>query len=560
MCLALQLLENRTRRYIFPLPNTEKVDWEETVPEKVPIFSLFNESIATNAEQLQAVQQIFAGPNPQAPYIVFGPPGTGKTTTIVEAILQVCLQEYTRILITAGSNSACDTIALKICEVIASSERLQELVKYSNEKKTLPTWRLIRFYSLLYDRKKIDPNLKKYFKCIAAERNDFKSLYNYKIIVATLCGVARMRYYANFCPFTHIFIDEAAASSEAEALMGIAGVKDKDCHVILSGDHKQLGAVIKCDRAKSLGLGQSLMERLLLNKLYEVDTSGNYDRTLQSRLRQNYRSHPEIVGIFNKLYYNCELIPMAPPSQVNQAAKWSVLPNRKFPILFQVTHGITEREAQSNSSLNKLEAQVLCWYVKSLLEDGLGGDIKVQQEEIGVVTPYLGQCRLLKLMLRQRGHHKVEVGSVESYQGREKLIIIVSLVSSFKHPYFLSNPRRINVFLSRAKSLMILIGNPISLGQNKDFEFIIGQCKLQGNFLTKKKTAKSKSKKTAKSKSKKTVKSQSNELCKTNLPTVQLQEEEIDDQQDNQDEAGEVVLLDLQNQLNELNICEASTG
>lgn len=77
MCLALKLLENghSTRRYIFPVPNTENVDHKETVAEKLPICSLFNDSIATNAEQLQAVQQIVAGPNPQAPYIVFGPPG-----------------------------------------------------------------------------------------------------------------------------------------------------------------------------------------------------------------------------------------------------------------------------------------------------------------------------------------------------------------------------------------------------------------------------------------------------------------------------------------------------
>lgn len=306
---------------------------------------------------------------------------------------------------------------------------------------------------------------------------------HFRVIVATLCCVGRIYSASRDNKFTHIFIDEVAASTEPEVLMGIAGVKRISCPVILSGDHKQLGAVIKSNRAASLGLGQSLMERLLLNKLYEVDADGNYDHTLQTRLRRNYRSHPEIVGIFNKLYYDGDLIPLAPLDEVNLAANWSILRNKQFPIVFQAVKGITRHKPNSTTWLNTKEASTVCEYVKNLLIQGLGSGVDVKQHDIGIITPYLGQCGVLKRMLNEMKYKDVKVGSVESFQGCEMPIIIVSMVSSFKNPQFLANPRRMNVFLSRPKLLLILIGNPTTLNNIPDFKYIIDLCKLKGNFF-----------------------------------------------------------------------------
>ncbi|KAM8713640.1 hypothetical protein ACLKA7_013891 [Drosophila subpalustris] len=408
------------RSYLFPLHDIRNINIQTSGSDLSTPLTLINASIATNVDQLQAVNQIVAGPSPLAPYIVFGPPGTGKTTTIVEAILQLYLKSPdNRIVVTAGSNSACDTIALRI------------------------------------------------FACMARAKTEVKHA-------------------------THVFIDEAAASSEPELLLGIVHLKATSWHVILSGDHKQLGPVIKSKRASSLGLGQSLMGRLMDSELYQVDDNGSYDCRLQTRLRRNYRSHPEIVGLFNKLFYNNELIPVAPLERINQAAHWDMLSNGQFPILFQATFGKTQRPPLSHSSYNELEAEVLCWFVWNLLKRGLGNGSKVRQEDIGVITPYLAQCALLTKYLRQRGKFHVKVGSVESFQGREKPIIIASLVCSFTSAAFLSDPRRLNVLLSRPMSLLILIGNPISLSQSADLKFIIDQCKLHGHLLTKKNDKKNK--------------------------------------------------------------------
>ncbi|KAL7738019.1 hypothetical protein ACLKA6_006375 [Drosophila palustris] len=501
MYRAMQLLQEspQLRRYLFPTKTSLTVS---PGASNLPNLALLNASIASNMEQLQAVKNIVNGPNIQAPYIVFGPPGTGKTTTIVEAILQLRLrQPRSRILVTAGSNSACDTIALKICEYFAGNKSLQTQLADRAQESRLVTLDVEQDHQIirLFSRSIFAKGLSSIHPLLLEHSNCAKGLYKYLsvntlrqygIIVATLCTVGRLvtTNLGKFNFFTHVFIDEAGASMEPETLIGIMGIKQQEsCHVILSGDHKQLSAVITSNRAANLGLRHSLMERLLRSEFYALDSNGNYDHTLQTRLRRNYRSHPEIVGLFNKLYYNGDLIPQAPPGQVNLAANWKLLPNPKFPIIFQATHGETKREFQSTSSYNALEARVVLWYVKQLLNNGLGGGVRVSQEDIGIVAPYLGQCRLMNEMLRLQGYVNVEVGSVEKYQGREKTIIIATLVRSFASMGFMRNPRRINVLLSRAKSLMILIGNPVTLRHHRDFKFVINECKLQGNYLFKKK-------------------------------------------------------------------------
>ncbi|XP_030381830.1 helicase MOV-10 isoform X2 [Scaptodrosophila lebanonensis] len=500
MYRAVELLDEwpELRLYLFP---GQKLKPLLSASNRAVTIDLFNGSIASNSEQLQAVQQIVTGPNAMAPYIVFGPPGTGKTTTIVEAILQLRLQQpRSRILVTAGSNSACDTIALLICEFFAVNVRLRaHIAKRSMESRLVtmdvkPTHQLIRLFSRSsYGKglKSVNPLLRKHSNCPGKtfETIDVDDLRQYGIIVATLCTVGRLitDNLGKFNFFTHVFVDEAGASTEPESLIGIMGIKQQaDCHVILSGDHKQLGAVIKSDRAASLGLGNSLMERLLRSPCYALDGNGNYDHTIQTRLRRNYRSHPQIVRLYNELYYNNELLADAQPADVNMAAKWSLLQNGDFPIIFQATHGVTEREQHSTSTINTLEVKVLKWYVQRLFLNGIKGAC-VQQKDIGIIAPYAAQVRLLKESMIKLGYHDIEVGCVEAYQGREKPIILVSLVRSFFNLGFLRNPRRLNVMLSRAKSLLIIIGNPVTLRHHRDFKFIINECKKHGNYLYKKK-------------------------------------------------------------------------
>ncbi|XP_073845219.1 mov10 RISC complex RNA helicase [Musca autumnalis] len=496
---ALEILgENEhVRQYLFPETNpVRNMKYEQEFE-----LNLFNTTIATNPEQLGAVRCITEGPSPNAPFVIFGPPGTGKTTTIVESILQLrLLKPGSRILVTAGSNAACDTIALRICKYFNSNKRLQEIQKRDPENQKP----IIRVYSKTIVEKGlhlIDPELQANSNCQHGIHYypSVEEIRQYGIIVATLCTVGKLVTgdigEMNF--FSHIFIDEAGASTEPEALVGIMGIKTLNCRVILSGDHKQLGPIITSERANQLGLGKSLMERLLSLKCYGLDDNSNYDRTIQARLKRNYRSHPEIVNIFNHLYYKNELIAEAKMDDVNMAAKWCKLPNANFPIIFQAVHGVTEKDTVSPSSRNNLELQVLMWFLRRLLIDGIDGH-PVKQSDIGIITPYRLQNKLIQHRLHDCGWTGVESGSVETFQGREKQIIIVSLVRSFSGLGFVRNPKRLNVILSRPKSLLILMGNPLTLKRHPDFAYIMDECRKHGTFLRKKRSKKNRKTKTLK--------------------------------------------------------------
>lgn len=260
-------------------------------------IELFNENIAKNPEQLEAVRNIALGPRTDAIYIVFGPPGTGKTTTLVEAIMQLLKRPGSKILITAPSNTACDEIALRLLKAMHQNNL------YSHE------CSLLRLYARLYDNRRDDipEELTMHSNMFGLHfYPSIEQLLEYRVLICTLTIVANMAEHGlgPESGYTHIFIDEAAACAEVEALMGFTQLVQPQTAVIIAGDHKQLGPVIKSTKAEQLGLGVSLLERLLDRPCYQVDPdTGLYNRTIQTRLRYNFRSHPDILMLYNSLYY-----------------------------------------------------------------------------------------------------------------------------------------------------------------------------------------------------------------------------------------------------------------
>lgn len=138
---------------------------------------------------------------------------------------------------------------------------------------------------------------------------NLKILQKYSIIIVTLT-VAGKFIHGGIEPgfFSHIIIDECAASTEPESLIPIIGLMSPSTKLILAGDPKQLGPVLENKIVENLGLGISLLERLLKRKCYDVDTNtGQYNKQIQIRLVQNYRTHPDILYLSNQLYYDNEL-------------------------------------------------------------------------------------------------------------------------------------------------------------------------------------------------------------------------------------------------------------
>jgi helicase MOV-10 len=212
-------------------------------------FKWQNKNIETNREQKQAVKYIVNGTAYPAPYIIFGPPGTGKTSTIVEAICQLCLVDTkNRILITAQSNAACNEISERLLKYLKKEEMYRMFSKSSTASvRKTGNDKLMRA-SNMASRQHLYPT--------------WDELYEYRVVICTLCTAGSLQL-AGIDPkhFTHVFIDECASATEPSSLIAIAGlITTPNCingHIILSGDIHQLGPVIRFKMAEKLGYGES---------------------------------------------------------------------------------------------------------------------------------------------------------------------------------------------------------------------------------------------------------------------------------------------------------------
>uniref|UniRef100_A0A8C5BSX3 RNA helicase n=1 Tax=Gadus morhua TaxID=8049 RepID=A0A8C5BSX3_GADMO len=423
----------------------------ETDP-KLPSLRLFDRKLEGNPEQYKAVQHIVAGSSKPAPYLVFGPPGTGKTVTVVEAIKQIeKTQKLCHILACAPSNSASDLLCKKILEHV--EER-----------------KVYRMYA-----KECDCITCCTCMCSQACSNRTGDVYmypskedllNYTIIVTTLCTAGRL-VTGGIPPghFSHVFVDEAGHAVETECIIPLAGlVQPESGQVVLAGDPKQLGPILRSPLVQNNGMSMSLLERLM-------DT-----------IDDDSKSHPAILKVPNDLFYHGELQVCADEALRNSFCMWEYLPKMGFPVIFHGVTGVDEREANSPSFFNVAEVEQLMEYVKKLLErHGRKGLYKISPKDIGIIAPYRKQVlkirkglRILEKDLKNPDLAKyLKVGSVEEFQGQERMVMLVSTVrSSPKYADhdqqfdlgFVKNEKRFNVAVTRAKALLIMVGNPIVLG------------------------------------------------------------------------------------------------
>uniref|UniRef100_A0A8D1LN72 RNA helicase n=1 Tax=Sus scrofa TaxID=9823 RepID=A0A8D1LN72_PIG len=453
---------------------------------------LYDRSLESNPEQLQAMKHIVMGTTRPAPYIIFGPPGTGKTVTLVEAIKQVVKHlPKAHILACAPSNSGADLLCQRLRVHLPSS--IYRLLAPSRDIRLVP--------------EDIKP-------CCNwdAQKGDYvfpakKKLQEYRVLITTLITASRL-VSAQFPidHFTHIFIDEAGHSMEPESLVAIAGlleVKEADNpggQLVLAGDPRQLGPVLRCPLTQKHGLGYSLLERLLTyNALYKKGPDG-YNPQFITKLLRNYRSHPTILDIPNQLYYEGELQACADVVDRERFCRWEGLPRQGFPIIFHGVMGKDEREGNSPSFFNPEEAATVTSYLKQLLtSSSKKGKARLSPRSVGVISPYRKQVEkirhcITKLDKELRGLDDIKdlkVGSVEEFQGQERSVILISTVRSSQsfvqldldfNLGFLKNPKRFNVAVTRAKALLIVVGNPLLLGHDPDWKAFLEFCKENGGY------------------------------------------------------------------------------
>ena len=417
-----------------------------------------------NHSQIAAVKAVLQRPLS----LIQGPPGTGKTVTSASVIYHLCKQQRSgeKVLVCAPSNVAVDQLAEKIhstgLKVVRLAAKSRENVDSNVEDLCLHN--MVR--SLGSDRG-YRSELRKLFKLkdtvgelSASDERKFRTLsrrlerellQNADVICSTCVGAGdpRLRSFR----FRTVLIDEATQATEPECLIPVInGCKQ----LVLVGDHCQLGPVVMCKKAAKAGLSQSLFERLVV--------LGNHPL----RLQVQYRMHPCLSAFPSNTFYEGTLQNGVMESERLLSGIEFPWPDPTQPMFFYINAGNEEMSASGTSFLNRAEASAVERVVTELLKGG------VTPDQIGIITPYEGQrayvvqCMAQKGSLRQQLYKDIEVASVDSFQGREKDLIILSCVRSneSKTIGFLNDPRRLNVALTRAKYGIIIIGNPKVLSRH----------------------------------------------------------------------------------------------
>ncbi|ODV62253.1 ATP-dependent RNA helicase NAM7 [Ascoidea rubescens DSM 1968] len=430
-----------------------EIEFDVKLPPKFSLPQLTD----LNISQANAVRSVLQKPLS----LIQGPPGTGKTVTSATIVYHLSKINKERILVCAPSNVAVDHLAsklsflgLKIIRLTAKSrEDVESSVSHLSLHSLVKTnlkGELKKLMKLKEEVGELSSNdSKKYLKLIRKAEN--KLLSGCDVVCCTCVGAGDKRLQNS--KFRTVLIDESTQASEPECLIPIVkGAKQ----VILVGDHQQLGPVILDKNAGDAGLKQSLFERLVLLGHIPI------------RLEVQYRMNPFLSDFPSNMFYEGSL-------QNGVTTEDRLIPDSTFPwpifsipMMFWANYGREEISASGTSYLNRVETINVEKIVTKLFNDG------IKPSQIGIITPYEGQRAYITQYMTHNGslsnelYMNVEVASVDAFQGREKDFIILSCVRANEGKVigFLSDPRRLNVALTRAKYGLIILGNPRSLARN----------------------------------------------------------------------------------------------
>ncbi|XP_021708612.1 putative helicase MOV-10 isoform X2 [Aedes aegypti] len=467
-----RLAECQKEKILFP---TRGDSAQRDTMDEITSFQWINIGISTNEEQMVAVRNIVNRTSFPAPYVLFGPPGTGKSSTLVEVIGQIYkLHPEANMLVVAPSNFAANEITSRILNVV-------------------PEKHVFRYFSRSSIRtvNDIDENILQ-ISNMADKKYDlpyYQDIYLARIVVTTLATAGRL-VQANIRAkhFRYVIVDECGSAKEISSLVPIGGLAtcgdEIHASIVLAGDPKQLGPVIQHNYLKQTNHNVSLLERIMKLDLYEMNrTTKEYNNRYITQLRDNFRSHSMLLNFPNKTFYAGQLRAKASPELTNWALGWHRLPNPKCPLIFHSIFGNMQQHENSTSLFNVVEGELVLCYLTDILHHGINGR-QVRQCDIGLISPYASQILHLRTLCIARGWEDIEIGSAEQYQGREKAIIIMSTVRSrSKHLGFLTNAKRLNVTITRARALMIIIGDGYTLQNDANWKALVNYCRQQKAFV-----------------------------------------------------------------------------
>lgn len=436
-----------------------------------------------NASQEKAVNEVLWAKDVA---VVHGPPGTGKTTTLVEAIFET-LRRESQVLVCAQSNMAVDWISEKLVDRginvlrIGNPTRVNDkMLSFTYERRfeahpDYPQLWSIRkaIRELRQQRKHADSWHQKMdrlkSRATELELRIRSSLFGEaRVIASTLTGAANRVLEGE--KYSTLFIDEAAQVLEAACWIAIR----KAGRVILAGDHCQLPPTVKSIMALKGGLGKTLMERIVENKPETV-----------TLLKMQYRMNEQIMKFSSEWFYN-GMVESAPTVSHRGILDYDT------PMMWIDTaecDGKEEFVGENFGRINRAEAELTLQTLQQYLEKIGKQRILEESIDVGIISPYRAQVQLLRKELRKREffrpyRHLLTVNTVDGFQGQERDIILISLVRSNDGGDigFLRDLRRMNVAITRARMKLIILGSSETMTSHpfykKLYEYV-GQLKVE---------------------------------------------------------------------------------
>lgn len=468
--LASTLSEKPKEGHLIKILTGEKpATFETAVPH--------SNSTALNDSQQAAVNKILSA-NELA--VVHGPPGTGKTTTLVQTVKALIQQDHKQVLVVAPSNTAVDLLTEKLSDEGLNVLRVGNPARVSERLMSLTLDSRMAEHSSMKEVKKMKKQANelrnmahKYKRNFGkAEREQRKALFDEahriikdvekteqyitndllgraQVITATLVGANH--YTVRHLKYHTVVIDEAGQALEPACWIPIL----KAQKLVLAGDHCQLPPTIKSEEAARNGLSTTLLEKCVQLHPESVVL-----------LEEQYRMHEMIMAYSSAVFYRSRL-------KAHASVAAHLLFDTDCPIAFVDTAGCGfDEKTEGASTSNPEEAAFVFKHLTQLVTE-LGAHYQPHNfPSIAVISPYRQQIQLLKEQLQHSTQlhiygDKISVNTIDSFQGQERDIVYISMTRSNSESRigFLSDIRRMNVAMTRARKKLVVIGDSATLSR-----------------------------------------------------------------------------------------------
>jgi superfamily I DNA and/or RNA helicase len=444
-----------------------------------------------NSAQNLAVNEILAAKDLA---VVHGPPGTGKTTTLVQAIKLICKTENT-VLVCAPSNAAADLLTERLSDEglqvlrIGNISRVEDsIVKHTleaqiaahPESKNIKKVRLeaaeTRRQAMRFKRKfgQEDRKERNHLFQQAGELSGWANrledllveniLDAAQVITCTLVGSVHKALGSRF--FKTVVIDEAAQALEPATWIPIGRAN----RVVLAGDPFQLPPTVKSEKARRGGLSVTMIEKCLLRQ----------SRT--SLLTVQYRMNEQIMQFSNEWFYQGKL------TAAEGVAEHGLDMDSPSPVVFIDTAGTGFEEQfneKSQSRYNPDEFQLLCEHLLQLLD----AHAEKELPTIALISPYKEQVMHMQDAVADDSKLSllpIDINTIDSFQGQERDVVYISLVRSNTKSEigFLNDYRRMNVAMTRARKLLVIVGDSATIGNDAFYQAMMDYCEKVGGYQT----------------------------------------------------------------------------